>query len=214
MTRWLELLLVLLTATNLLLLGSSRLTACIRFVSIQGVLLAFLPLLANADGLHARLVLLAVGSMGVKGVAFPWLLSRAVREAEVRREVEPYVGYTHSILLGIIALGASLWLGSRLEVPRPLVSPMVVPVALSMILIGLFLIVSRRKALSQVLGYLVMENGIYAFGVALAQEQPFLVEMGVLLDVFVGVFVMGITMFHINRTFDHIDTDRLSTLKD
>ena len=59
-----------------------------------------------------------------------------------------------------------------------------------------------------------MENGIYAFGMAFAVEEPLLVEMGILLDVFVAVFVMGITIYHISREFDHIDTDRLSALKD
>ncbi len=89
-----------------------------------------------------------------------------------------------------------------------------IPGALFTILSGLFLIISRRKALTQVIGYLVLENGIYAFGAALAVEEPLVVEMGVLLDVFVAVFVMGITIHHISRDFDHIDTDRLSLLKD
>ena len=91
---------------------------------------------------------------------------------------------------------------------------MLLPGALFTILTGLLIIVSRRKALTQVVGYLAMENGVYAFGAALAVEEPLLVEMGVLLDVFVAVFVMGITIYQINREFDHIDTDRLSELKD
>jgi hydrogenase-4 component E len=89
-----------------------------------------------------------------------------------------------------------------------------VPVALFTSLVGLFVIISRRKALTQVLGYLVLENGIYTFGVGLVQNTPMLVELGVLLDVFVAVFVMGIAIFHINRQFDHIDTDRMVLLKD
>ncbi len=108
----------------------------------------------------------------------------------------------------------SFWMASRLTPPQPLASPLILPFALTTILIGLFLIVSRKTALMQVVGYLVMENGIYIFGVALAQEEPFLVEMGVLLDVFVAVFVMGIAIFHINREFDHIDVDQLTSLKD
>ena len=80
-------------------------------------------------------------------------------------------------------------------------------------LVGLFLIIGRKKALSQVLGYLVFENGIYAFGVGVAYEAPLLVELGVLLDVFVAVFVMGIAIFHIRREFDSIDTTRLETLR-
>ena len=91
---------------------------------------------------------------------------------------------------------------------------LLVPVALSSILIGLFLIVSRKKAVNQVLGFLVLENGIFTFGVGLVGELSLLVELGVLLDVFVAVFVMGIMIFHISREFDHLDTDRLSTLKD
>jgi hydrogenase-4 component E len=75
-------------------------------------------------------------------------------------------------------------------------------------------IVSRKKALSQVMGYLVLENGIYLFGITLGREAPLLVEMGVSLDVFVAVFVMGIIIFHISREFDHIDVDQLASLKD
>ena len=71
-----------------------------------------------------------------------------------------------------------------------------------------------RLALTQVQGYLVLENGVYAFGVAMAQEMPVSVELGILLDVFVGVFVMGIIIFHISREFEHLETDRLSDLKD
>ncbi len=74
--------------------------------------------------------------------------------------------------------------------------------------------VSRSKAVTQVLGYLVLENGIYCFGLGAAPRSPALVEMGILLDVFVAVFVMGITIYHINREFDHIDTDQLISLKD
>ena len=73
---------------------------------------------------------------------------------------------------------------------------------------------SRRKALTQVMGYLVLENGIYLFGITLGREAPLLVEMGVSLDVFVAVFVMGIIIFHISREFDHIDVDQLASLKD
>ena len=81
-------------------------------------------------------------------------------------------------------------------------------------LTGLFLIVARRQALMQVVGYLALENGIFAFGAVVMKEAPLLVEMGILLDIFVAVFVMGIMVFHISREFDHTDTERLSELKD
>jgi hydrogenase-4 component E len=80
--------------------------------------------------------------------------------------------------------------------------------------VGFVLLVTRRKAITQVLGYLTLENGVYAFGAAVALDMPVMVELGILLDVFVGVFVMGIAIFHISREFDHIDTDRLVNLSD
>jgi hydrogenase-4 component E len=205
--------LILLVLTAFVLLGSSRLGSCIRVVALQGVLLGFLTLTLESGG-SLRTPILAIASTGVKGIAFPWLLSRALRDADVRREVEPLVGYSLSILVGMLALALSLWLAGRLPRPAPPISPFVVPVALFMLLTGLFVIVGRRKALTQALGYLVMENGIYAFGVGLVEGTPMLLELGVLLDVLVAVFVMGIAIFHINREFDHIDTDRMTALRD
>ena len=214
MLWWTEAVLVAVVLMNLLVLGSSRLAACIRFVAVQGILLGILTFVAHEGTSTLRTALLAIASIGVKGLAFPALLFRALREAEVRREIEPYVGYSLSILIGLATLTFSLWLSGRLPLPQTPVSPLIVPVALFTSFVGLFVIVSRRKALTQVLGYLVLENGIYAFGVGLVQNTPMLVELGVLLDVFVAVFVMGITIFHINRQFDHIDTDRMALLKD
>lgn len=211
---WLDTLMVLIVFTNLRLLGSSRLGACIRTVAFQGLLLGLLPLIAHAGALDLRILLLAGAGMLLKAAVFPWLFFRALRGAKVRREMEPYVGYGLSLLAGVGAFAAALWIGSKLELPNPAISPLLVPVALSTMLVGLFVIVSRRKALTQALGYLAFENGIYAFGVGIAHEAPLLVETGILLDVFVAVFVMGIAIFHIRREFDSIDTAALATLKD
>jgi hydrogenase-4 component E len=213
MSDWADSVLVILVLTNLALLGSSRLGTCIRIAALQGIALGFLPLLSSPGDLGTRIVLLALGGMVLKGAVFPWLLFRAIREAQVRSEVDPFVGYALSILAGIAALALSVWLGSHLPLPAA-VSSLAFPVALSTILSGLFVIVTRRKALSQVLGYLVLENGIYTFGVGFAQEGPLWVELGVLLDVFVAVFVMGIIIHHIRREFDSIDVHRISKLKD
>jgi hydrogenase-4 component E len=213
MDQWLELATVLLFLTNLVMLGSSELGGCIRVVAIQGVLLGLFTLIARVDALSIRLIILGVVSMGLKGFVFPFLLSRDIREAKVRREVEPFIGYAASIVAGLIMLAASMLIAARFPEFSPASSPFVIPVALSTAFTGLFLVISRRKALTQVIGYLVFENGIYMFGVFAAGEIPFLVELGVLLDVFVAVFVMGIAINHINREFDHIDADQLSSLK-
>ncbi|MBM3267678.1 MAG: hydrogenase [Candidatus Sericytochromatia bacterium] len=214
MHAWIETILTLLVLTNLVVLGSSRVWSTIPIVAAQGVLLGILTLVARAGDLTAEVLLLAGGTMIVKGLIFPALLYRATRDADVRSPLEPYVGYTLSVGVGILIVLCSLWLGSRLPLPQAQLSPLVVPVALATILSGFFLIVSRRKALTQVLGYLVLENGIYAFGVAVLVQVPFSVELGILLDLIVAVLVMGVALFDINRGFDHIDTAMLSTLKE
>ena len=123
------------------------------------------------------------------------------------------MGYPLSLVLGLACVGASIWGADRLPFPVP-VDPLVAASAFFTVAVGLFLIVARRKAITQILGYLSMENGIYALGLAVAVDSPLIVEMGVLLDVFVGVFVMGVIARHIQRTFRHTDVDRLSELKD
>jgi hydrogenase-4 component E len=81
-------------------------------------------------------------------------------------------------------------------------------------MIGFIVLTTRRKALTQVVGYLVLENGIYLFGLTQTESVPYLLEIGVLLDVFVGVFTMGIVVFHINREFDSLDSAHLTELTD
>jgi hydrogenase-4 component E len=204
---WIDLVMVCLALSNLMLVGSSRISVCIRFVAFQGILLGLLPL-----ALHHWL--LAAATIAIKGAVFPWLLFRAMREANVRREVEPYVGFSGSLLIGVATLVVSSRLATRLPALLPAISPLILPVALFTMITGLFLIVSRRQALTQVIGYLALENGVFTFGMGLVREAPVIVEMGILLDIFVAVFVMGITIFHISREFDQIDTEQLTSLKD
>ncbi len=209
-----EAVLAVLVITDLLLLGSSRLRSCIQVAALQGAVVSLLPvLLHGTDGL-GRAWALTVGGMAVKGALFPWLLFRVLREAGVRREVEPFVGHTLSVLVGASSLVFALWVDARLHLPAVLAgSPLTMPVGLATLLVGLFVIVSRRKAVTQVLGYIVVENGIYAVGVVLVGGVPLLVELGVLLDAFVAVFIMSIAAHHISREFDHIDVDQLDRLR-
>ncbi len=209
-----NLVVVLLVLTNFLLLGSSRLALCIRMVAAQALLLGVFALLEQWGALTWEVVVTAAVSTALKAVVLPWLLGRSMRVAGVHREVEPLVGFSLSLLFGVGLLGASVYLGSRLTPPAALLSTFFVPVSLFTLLTGLFMVVSRRTALAQVIGYLAMENGIYAFGLAFALRAPLLVELGTLLDIFAAVFIMGIAIYHIRREFDHLDTDRLTVLKE
>ncbi len=205
----------LLVITDLLLLGSSRLRSCITIAALQGAVVSLLPVLLHGDEGWVRAWSLTVGSMLLKGGVFPWLLRRVLRESGVRREVEPFVGHTLSVMVGVAALAFAVWVDARLALPASATghAPLLVPAGLATLLVGLFLIVSRRTAVTQVLGYLVVENGIYAFGVALVGGVPLLVELGVLMDIFVAVFIMSIAAYHISREFDHIDVDQLDRLR-
>lgn len=207
-----ELLLLLVVLTNFWVLGSTRLSSTIRAVALQGVLLAALPL-ALYPGFSLHLIGLATGTLLVKAIVLPALLLRAIREAAVRRETEPMIGFAASVLLGAGAVALAFAIGPRLPLPE-LESDTLVPVALATVVIGLIVLTTRRKAISQVLGYLILENGIFVFGLSQVERVPFLLEAGVLLDIFVGVFIMGIVVFHINREFDSLDSARLSELRD
>ena len=213
MNALIDTILLLLILSNLMLLGVSRIRSCVKAVAFQGVALGALPLLTGAEDLALWTLLLSVITIGVKGVAFPVLLFRALRETEIRLEVEPYVGHAASALVGFLSLAASAWLCSRLPAFPDAISSLAAPVSFFMVFVGLFVIVSRKKAISQILGYLVMENGIYVFGVVLLREMPLLVDFGVLLDAFAAVFVMGVAVYHINIEFDHMDVDQLDMLK-
>jgi len=212
MTSVHELLLLLVVLTDFWVLGTSRLSSAIRTTAIQGALLAALPV-ALYPHLSVHIVTLALGTFAVKAVVLPRLLVRAIREASVRREVEPLIGFNTSLALGAAAVALAFGMAPRLPLPG-LHSEMLVPVALSTVMIGLILLTTRGKAITQVIGYLVVENGIFVFGLSQAQRVPFLVEVGVLLDVFAGVFVMGIVLFQINREFQSLDADQLSELRD
>jgi hydrogenase-4 component E len=137
-----------------------------------------------------------------------------MRDAEMRREIKPLVGHVASLLLGAMATGAAVLFGRVLPLAPAHVGSLLVPASLATVLTGFLILCTRRKAINQVVGYLVLENGIFIMGLCLLEAMPFLVEVGVLLDLLVAVFVIGIIINHINREFASLDTARLSTLKE
>jgi hydrogenase-4 component E len=206
-----ELLLLFIALTDLVVLGVSRLSTCIRAIAWQGFFLGLLPLVLGGSS-STHVLFLAGGTIAVKAVVLPRLLRWAMREAKVRREVEPLVGYLGSLLLGVIALGVAFAVAQKL--PAVAGNDLLIPMALASLMIGLVVLITRGKAVSQVVGYLILENGVYLFGLTQASRVPFLIEIGVLLDVFVGAFIMGIVVFHINREFDSISSAQLTELRE
>jgi hydrogenase-4 component E len=211
-----DFLLAALIVAGLYMVATSRLGACVRASAVQGIILGALPVAlewthgVEPPSLHA--LALALGAFVIKAIVIPQLLLRSIREAGVRREVEPMTSLHVSIVGAALLVGLAFWLAGQMRLPFPVGSRLLVPAAMANVLLGFLLVVARRQAITQVVGYLVLENGVFVFGLGLAAQQPIVVELSVLLDVLVGVFVMGIAINHISQTFDHMDTTALASL--
>lgn len=206
-------LLVIVLMLNLFALGTSRIVSVIRTVAVQGALLGLLPLLLHA---HASLpvVLTVIVTITLKGVLIPAIMVRALRDANIKREVEPLIGLQPSVILGALCTVFALLFADQLPLQPEHAEALLVPASIATVLTGFLLLTTRFKALSQVVGYLVLENGIFIFGMLLVEAMPLVVEMGVLLDLFVAIFVICIIVNHINQAFSSQDTRRLVELKE
>jgi hydrogenase-4 component E len=213
MNGTLNLLVGLAMGLNLFALASSRLPSIIRAAAMQGMVLGVLPLLLEPE-FSWMVSLVAVGTVAVKGFVIPGLLRRALRAAHIDREVEPLVGYVPSLLLGAAATIGAVALADQLPLLPEHAGSLLVSGSFATVVSGFLLLMGRSKAISQVCGYLVLENGIYLFGLLLIRATPLLVEAGILLDLTVGVFVIGIIVDRIQREFDTLDTSKLTVLRE
>jgi hydrogenase-4 component E len=212
MAHLIDTLLLLVLLTNFAVLSAARLTFTIRAAAAQGIVLGLLPLALHHPWSGHSFVI-AVGTTAIKGVILPAFLLWAMREAAVRREIEPSLGPLGSITAGVVAVGLGLALGTHLPPIAETASSLLVPTAFATLMTGFIVLSTRRKAMTQVVGYLLLENGVYVFGLALSKRMPLLVEMGVLLDLVVGVFIMGLVILHMNRELESLDSARLSELR-
>jgi hydrogenase-4 component E len=212
-TETLNLLIGLAMGLNLVALASSRIPSVIRAAALQGMILGALPLLLDAK-VHWMVALVAVATVIVKGFVIPGLLRRALRVANIDREVEPLLGFIPSLLLGAAATIGAVAMSGTLPLLPEHADSLLVPGAFATVVCGFLLLMGRAKAISQVCGYLILENGIYLFGLLLIHSTPLIVEAGLLLDLTVAVFVIGIIMDRIQREFDTLDTGKLTSLRE
>lgn len=217
MTSWIDVVLVLIFLSILLSLGSNRLLELVWISSFQGFLVPLVSYLAQQQHASSQSFWFMSLLVGIKGVLIPLLLWLAIRKVKIRREIEPIVGYNASLVAGLGMILASIYISRSLNDATGLMpSHLLLPCAITTITAGLFLLMARRKAITQVIGYLMLENGIYLAGGALATETHtlFVLEFGILLDLLAGVMVMGIIVHHINRTYNDLDLAFLSELKE
>jgi hydrogenase-4 component E len=209
----LNLLIGLAMGLNLVALGTSRLPALIRVAALQGMVLGIMPLLIENEW-RVMVLVIAVATVIMKGIVIPALLRRAMRTANIDRDLNPLIGFLPSLLLGAAGMIGAVVLARRLPLLPEHGESLLVAGSLASVLTGLLLLIGRSKAISQVCGYLILENGIYLFGLLLIHSTPLMVEGGILLDLTVAVFVTGIIMDRIQRAFDSLDTRKLTVLRE
>lgn len=207
-----NMLLLLVIPINFFILGSSRLGACIRTTALQGAILALVSFFMHPVSGHT--LFLSSSALVMKGALMPWLLFRAIRQVQIRREIEPLIGYVPTLIFGTMAMAGAFIFSDYLPLIEAHRGSLIIPVGLSTMVTGFLMLTTRRKALTQVLGYLIFENGIFIFGILLAEAMPLMVETGILLDLLVAMFVMGIVINQINRTFSSMDVEDLSSLRE
>jgi hydrogenase-4 component E len=190
-----------------------RLGSFITLLAIQGLLLggaAAVVALASGE-LHAYVAVLV--TVGVKAIGVPATLSFALHRVRQRREVDAVISHKLAFVLAVgLALLAYVVAGPIARADLA-VTPNVLPAAVALLLLGLFTMATRGTALTQVVGLVMSENGIYLAAVAVTRGLPLAVELGVAVDILVGVLVMGLVARHIERTFATINTERLRALR-
>lgn len=206
-----QLIIALILVSTFLILGSTRLYSCVRAFGIQSFLLACVAgIVAYSTGKN-DIYIVALLTLVIKAAVIPYIFIYIIREIKVRREIELYVNVSPSLIIGGVLVVISYYLIRSINILSEL-SSFALSASMSLVSIGLFIMISRKKAIMQMLGILIMENGLFLGAISLTYGMPLLVELGIFFDVLIGVLIMGILIFRINKTFESIDTDMLKTL--
>ncbi|TAN35357.1 MAG: hydrogenase [Candidatus Methanoperedens sp.] len=206
-----QLFIALILVSTFMILGSTRLYSCVRAFGIQSFLLACVASVVGISTGKFDLYLIALLTLIIKAAVIPYIFIYIIREIKVKREIDLYVGISPSLIIGGILVVISYYLIRSIDVITEL-SSFALSASMSLVSIGLFVMISRKKAIMQMLGILIMENGLFLGAISLTSGMPLLVELGIFFDVLIGVLIMGILIFRINKTFETIDTDMLKTL--
>jgi hydrogenase-4 component E len=202
--------------TAFLIVSSRSLVFYIRLFALQSFLLGVVALLVVVGYGETHILIAAVLTIAIKAIAIPVVLTRVIERIHVQKEIRFSISITASLLLcgGIVILADSV-AQSILRSPHAEASAVsrVLSVSIAMMLIGLFIMMTRRKALTQIVGLLTMENGVFLSGLSITYGMPLIVEMGIFFDILVAVLILGVFVFRINRTFESISIDSLRSLR-
>ncbi|SRR5579883_2062845 len=210
-----EMILVGAAVTAILMAGSMHLRANLTFYAMQTFLIGLATAITAHMHAEAGLYLVAVAIASIKGLAIPFFLNWTINRIKINTDTGMIITAPLAMHLSIVLLGLSyLFVQGLPAAAGELRSWPGATVAISLVLTGLVLMLTRRVAISQIIGFLVIENGIYVFALTQTRGMPMIVEMGVLLDVLVGVMIAGLLVFKIQRSFEHIDVTQLAELRD
>lgn len=193
--------------------GSSRLPVLIKVIAFQGVVVSIIPFFIGHD-LTIRGVSFTLATMSVRGIIIPLCIDAAIKKVGIQREIEPIVGYHASLLAGLVLIVAATYVSHKFNMPSISSHELLLPTAITLLVAGMFLLMARRNAIAMVLGYIMLENGIYLIGTTFSIQAQHIVEFGILLDILAGVMIMAIILQNIKQAFDDVDTAHLRTLKE
>lgn len=205
---------ILFGLTMLYLAATSRIIAHIRLLIVQGVLL-FLICCCGME--HHNLLsfgFLVVETLIVKSVVIPWFLYKVLKKTHSNRDVAANIPHFYCLVIASIILLGGILFSNYFVSSVKMIASIYFGVSAAVIIISLWLITIKHKIISNVIEFITMENGIFLLSLSVAKEMPMLVNLGVLLDVFIAVYILGLFVNEINKEFNDLEVSHLSDLKD
>jgi len=204
--------LILLTAFAMLV--QRRMYALLHLFAWQGLFLAVSTALVGFVAKTHHLYISSVLTLAIKVVLLPYILHRLIQKLKIHKEVETVVNVPTTMLMGIALVIFSYHLTAPIRELSTLVTKSTLAVALATVMLGLLMMITRRHAVTQIIGFLAVENGLFFAATSATYGMPLVVELGVALDLLIAAFIFGIFFFHINTTFDSLDVDQMARLKE
>jgi hydrogenase-4 component E len=192
----------LLLFTMILILGAGQLYRAIYAVAAQSVFIGIAGGVLGAATGNPDLWVIAGITIAIKAIFLPWLLLRVVKRVGIRLEIEPVLPISLTLVIAAVIVVLSFYLAASLGTVRQAITGNALPVGIALMLLGVLVMVSRRKALTQMVGLFASENGIFFTAMAVSQGMPLIIEIGVILDVILGALVMGILVLRVRSSVD------------
>ncbi len=191
---------------------ANRIITYVRVLALQGFILFGVTFLQLKDIQTWNLVLILLETIVFRALAVPMFLGYLIKRNKITRETEPYLPHFVSLIIITMIVVVTVLLANSIQDTH--LDKIFFIVSLSTLFTGLYFIASRKKIITHVMGYLMIENGVFVLSLAVGNEMPNLVNLGIMLDVFASVLILGIFLNKIGDVFKDVDVDQLSNLKD